>query len=62
MLCIAAMTLVAACSGPQPASDAPETKSETKIVTDTSRWETEQSLDTLTRLKGPVDTWAQNRR
>ena len=58
ILCIATMMLVAACAGPQPSSDA----SETKLVTDTSRWETEQSRDTLVRLKGPVDTWAHHGR
>ena len=40
--------LVAACTGPQQASDAPETK----IVTDMGRWETERSRDILIRLKG----------
>ena len=73
ILSAAALALLAACAARQPASEPTETvesageaaaasAAETKIVTETGRWETEGSRDTLVRLKGPVGGWTASRR
>ncbi len=73
ILCGAALVLVAACAGRQPASEPAETaegaaneaagtSAQAGIVTETGRWETEGSRDTLVRLKGPVGGWTASRR
>ena len=62
LCCCAALVLLAACAAPQVAPEPQATAAETGIVTDTGRWETEGSRDTLVRLKGPVSGWTAGRR
>ena len=57
--CVALVPLTA-CAAQQPASEPQATSAE--IVTDTGRWETEGSRDTLVRLEGPVGGWTASRR